>query len=180
MGTSILINKSLGRYINTVLLWWHWFRRCPCLFVAWVQLSQICVALPGCLDICQTQLCPAVSKGGSNVAWFARNFGLRMCWKKICSPTIGWYTIRSYLFICPSGKQACHLRFEQSLPAKLEKNRILYFQLYLSLMLFFIHSNNMYGVTQQPNTSFWIQSLRVITSYYAVSSPCFLYFLTYL
>lgn len=30
---SELINKSMGWYINSVLLWWHWFRRCPVCFL---------------------------------------------------------------------------------------------------------------------------------------------------
>lgn len=78
-GCGINLNKKnpLGWYINSVLLWWQKFRgffSLLCFFVFWVQLSQICVAPPGCLDICQTQLCPAVSKGGSYGAWLALEF----------------------------------------------------------------------------------------------------------
>lgn len=110
--TSILINKPLGLIHQQCPLVVACIQKRPCLFVAWVQLSQICVALPGCLDICQTQLCPAVLKGGSNVAWFWKEFGCWRCTGRKCSfQHVNWYTIIPYLFLCLSRKRACQILF---------------------------------------------------------------------
>lgn len=110
--TSILINKPLGLIHQQCPLVVACIQKRPCLFVAWVQLSQICVALPGCLDICQTQLCPAVLKGGGNVAWFWKEFGCWRCTGRKCSiQHVNWYTIIPYLFLRLSRKRACHILF---------------------------------------------------------------------
>lgn len=80
------------------------------LFVAWVQLS------PRFVLLCQHALtsarhnCAQLSRKVAAM-WHALKgiWGLETREKKIQFGR--HHTIRSYLFSCPSGKQACHLRF---------------------------------------------------------------------
>ena len=109
--TSILINKFVGRYINSVLLWWHGFRRRP-----------VCL-LPGSncprfVWLCQDALTSARHNCGQLSRKVAAMWhDLKGIW--------GWRAVRKWSFQQMTGTQLGHI-YSYFLQDNKHANLILY------------------------------------------------------
>lgn len=147
------------------------------LSVAWVQLSQICVALPGCLDICQTQLCPAALKGGSNVAWFERNLGAGDVQGEnaVSNNWTGAPLVHIYSYVCHENR---HATFILCKPYQLDCKRIEYcISNYVAVEQYVFYSATTDKMATLRHSSLMLLDssfeLRLISSCYAVRTSCF-------
>lgn len=173
--TSILINKPLGWHINSVLLWWHGFRRCP---VCPLPESNC----PRFVLLCQDALTSA-RHNCAQLPWKVAAmwhdlkgiWGQEMCKEKMQFPTTGAPLVHIYSYVCHENR---HATFILCKPYQLDCKRIEYcISNYVAVEQYVFYSATTDKMATLRHSSLMLLDssfeLRLISSCYAVRTSCF-------